>query len=51
MTISCKKSEKRQYIESDDEQPEEQSSGNEYHSCVMEFVQKVFEIANSKLGK
>lgn len=51
MTVNHKKSEKRQYVASDDEQSEEQGSGNVYHSCVMEFVQKFFEIANSKLGR
>ena len=48
MTITPKQAEKRPY-ESDDEE-EEGRSGNRYHSCVFGLLQRLFDLANSKLG-
>lgn len=51
MTVTSKKSEKRHYIESDDEMMDEEEKAKPlYHKCVIDFIQKVFGIANTKLG-
>lgn len=53
MTMSTKKSEKRQYLESDDENDEENQeikANSEYHKCVYEFIEKIVDLANTKLG-
>ena len=53
MTVNNKKSEKRQYLESDDENEDENEvvkPNSEYHNCVYEFIEKIIDLANTKLG-
>ena len=53
MTVKNQKSEKRQYLESDDENEDENGEvkpNSEYHKCVYEFIEKIIDLANTKLG-
>ena len=54
MTVDTKKSEKRGYVASSDEEDAEKSSsgklGEEYHRCVMSWVKKLNEIGEEKLS-
>lgn len=54
MTVDTKKSEKRGYVSSSDEEDAEKAGngklGEEYHRCVMSWVKKLNEIGEEKLS-
>ena len=52
MTMDLKKSEKRGFVASSDDEAEDGSEklGAEYHRCVIEWLKKLKEIGDEKLS-
>lgn len=54
MTVTPKQSEKRLFEASEDEEQDENQdelkTRNKYHSCMIDFIEKLFQLVNSKLG-
>ena len=54
MTVTPKQSEKRIYEasedENQDENQDEMKTRNRYQACMIEFIEKLFQLVNSKLG-